>query len=408
MNPHPAPVSDDGARARSGALSRITAALAIAFVAVFFASLFDRERVLFETLAKIDERVRAGEMWRLFTASFLHANLLHLWFNCTALFAVGPGVEIRYGRTGYLAVFLVGGAVGMAASVLLVPQPSVGASAGIFALLGALLAQALRTSPGRLPRGASRALVVRVLGIVALNLAIGFVARFIDNAAHVGGLVGGFVLGLLLPVKEPIAREVRGPEDATAPAGRGGEDTERDERTDRGERTPSPPVRLVPPREKSLAWPAIIAGLVLLVAVVMPSGDERPSRERLRVDDDRGEEVLVAPGPLLLENGTRIAFAAPVKARWGRPALCFGFDADGRRLAQTGAAGLAVTLTTEAGEHRSLRSPFLVRGRGGQLVCFNEAGPSPPDASYTGAIFWLTAPLRPLRARDVWFASWPE
>jgi rhomboid protease GluP len=170
---------------------------------VFVASSFDPDRWIFETFAKIDGPVRAGEVWRLFTASFLHAGVLHLWFNCTALVAIGPPVERAYGGLRYLALFLLGGAVGMAASVLFVPQPSVGASAGIFALLGVMLANLLRARDPLEP-SVRRKLTTRLLVIVAINVGIGLFAGFIDNAAHLGGLAGGFVLGLLLRARAPL------------------------------------------------------------------------------------------------------------------------------------------------------------------------------------------------------------
>jgi membrane associated rhomboid family serine protease len=194
--------------------SPATAGLIAAFVAVWLATWFDTDRVIFSLFAKVNEAILQGQVWRLFTASFLHAGLLHLWFNSTALAAIGPSIERAYGRVQYLAAFLVGGAVGMAASVLFVPAPSVGASAGVFALLGVLLAHAVR-SKGTMTPPARKALIARVLTVVALNVAVGLLANFIDNAAHIGGLVGGFVLGFALrerpPPRDPSTRAGAGP-----------------------------------------------------------------------------------------------------------------------------------------------------------------------------------------------------
>lgn len=177
--------------------SPATAALIGAFIAVFVAEVFDKDRRLVEAFAKIGDRVRAGEVWRLFTASFLHGGVVHLWLNAASLASVGPPVERAYGWRKYLVLFLVGGACGMALSVVLVPQPSLGASAGVFAVLGALAAYTLK---GRnlLPKAARGFIIRQVLVVVGLNLGIGLMVRVIDNAAHVGGLVGGFLLGLVL------------------------------------------------------------------------------------------------------------------------------------------------------------------------------------------------------------------
>ena len=152
---------------------------------------------LVERFAKIDARVRAGEWWRLFTASFLHGGLVHLGVNGYALYAIGPTVEQLYGRVRFLAVFLLGGAVGFAASTAFVRAPSLGASAGLFALLGVLLGYAIRER-ARLDPAARSAMTRQILIVAGLNLALGFMVPFVDNAAHLGGFVGGLALGVLL------------------------------------------------------------------------------------------------------------------------------------------------------------------------------------------------------------------
>lgn len=198
MNPTATPVIAGKDRLRfKMRQAPMTAGLIIAFILVWVATWFDMDHVIFLNLAKANDRIRAGEAWRLFTASFLHAGFVHLWFNAMSLGSIGPTIERVYGKLQYLVIFLVGGAVGMLASVLFVPQPSVGASAGVFALLGVVLAYALRSGRA-LPPQARKFLVIQVLVIVGLNVVLGLLAGFIDNAAHIGGLVGGFALGLVL------------------------------------------------------------------------------------------------------------------------------------------------------------------------------------------------------------------
>ncbi len=194
MRPHPLP----GARDRLGWFrdAPATKTLVVVCCAVFALQLADRG-VLEDLFAKVNERILAGEAWRLFTASLLHGGPAHLAFNSLALLSVGPPVERLYGRARFAAIFFLGGAAGYAASVALVPAPSVGASAGIFALLGALLAFAIRW--GRRLGSEGRRLMIREIAVVVgLNLALGLTAGFIDIAAHVGGLAGGFALGLVL------------------------------------------------------------------------------------------------------------------------------------------------------------------------------------------------------------------
>ena len=167
-------------------------------MALLLAYLASRENPdLVDRFAKVDASVRAGQLWRLFTASFLHAGLAHLAVNGFALSVIGPTVEFLYGPVVLLLFFLFGGAVGFAASTVFVPSPSLGASAGLFALLGTLLAFAVR-SRDRLPPAVRRAMIREILTVAAFNLALGLVVGFIDNAAHVGGFLGGLALGLLV------------------------------------------------------------------------------------------------------------------------------------------------------------------------------------------------------------------
>ncbi len=224
MNPTTPPLVAESDRLRfKMRQSPVTAALVISFIVVWVATWFDMEHVIFSRFAKVNEAVRAGEVWRLFTASFLHAGAMHLWFNGMAMGAIGPTIERVYGRLQYLIVFLLGGAVGMLASVLLMPRPSVGASAGVFALLGVLLAHATRSGKA-LPSQARKVLVIQVLFIVGLNIVLGLIAGFIDTAAHIGGLVGGFALGLILRARGPLvaiaspAPDASGAASSTAPA----------------------------------------------------------------------------------------------------------------------------------------------------------------------------------------------
>ena len=180
--------------------SPATAVLLVALVAIYFLSAADPELV--QRFAKVDSRIRAGEWWRLITASFLHGGLLHLGVNGLALSAIGPTVEQLYGRLRFALIFLLGGAAGFAASTVFVVQPSLGASAGLFALLGVLLGYAVRERR-RLVPASRRAMIQEILMVAGMNLALGLMVPFVDNAAHVGGFGGGLALGMVL---RPIRR----------------------------------------------------------------------------------------------------------------------------------------------------------------------------------------------------------
>jgi membrane associated rhomboid family serine protease len=140
----------------------------------------------------------AGQWWRLFTSMFLHFGLLHLAFNMWALWANGVTTERLYGSTRYLALYLVAGVAGSLTSFLWHPFVNgAGASGAIFGVLGALFAYFLRTDSG-VPKSvltAQRNTAAIFIVISILNAAR---VQGIDNAAHLGGLAAGFVMGLIL------------------------------------------------------------------------------------------------------------------------------------------------------------------------------------------------------------------
>lgn len=131
--------------------------------------------------------------WRVFTSMFVHIGLMHLLFNMYALWLFGPALEARYGRARMLALFLVSGLLGAGVSLLMLPGGvRAGASGGVFGILGGWIAFFARHRSLRGAREQLRSL----LGLVAINLVIGFIPGFgIDVWAHIGGLVGGIVVG---------------------------------------------------------------------------------------------------------------------------------------------------------------------------------------------------------------------
>ncbi|MEZ5066499.1 MAG: rhomboid family intramembrane serine protease [bacterium] len=140
--------------------------------------------------------VWAGEWWRLVVSMFLHAGWLHLLLNGYALFVLGRNVEAFYGPWKLLALFLGSGIAGSFASALLWNPLSVGASGGIFGLLGASLVFAFRWR-SMLEKRVTWVMGTALLPWVVLNLVIGVVFPYIDMAAHVGGLAGGALLALV-------------------------------------------------------------------------------------------------------------------------------------------------------------------------------------------------------------------
>lgn len=153
--------------------------------------------VLVEWGARSRDLVVDGEVWRLLSCVWLHGDSLHLGLNMLALFGLGRILEAVYGWERVLLVFAVSGLTGSLAGHLLGGPVSVGASGAIFGLLGAGVTFGLLH--GReLPASMRRVLGRGLLPWVALNIVIGFVIPRIDNAGHVGGLLGGALVAAVL------------------------------------------------------------------------------------------------------------------------------------------------------------------------------------------------------------------
>jgi rhomboid protease GluP len=139
-----------------------------------------------------------GQWWRLLTSMFLHGGWVHIGMNMAALYSVGVFCERLFGSRRFLLLYLVAGVSGSAASVLLNPGVnSVGASGAIFGIMGGLLAFIRNPDSGVPPTIVGR-LRRTVSTFVLLNIGAGIIYPHIDNAAHIGGLVGGFFAGMAL------------------------------------------------------------------------------------------------------------------------------------------------------------------------------------------------------------------
>jgi rhomboid protease GluP len=153
-------------------------------------------RVLFD-LGALQARaiVVEDQYWRLVTAMFLHAGLVHLAFNMYALYIFGALVESAFGSAWFLAIYFVSGILASITSFALsgnnVFGVSVGASGAVFGLLGAWVAYNYRRRGSIL---ASRNLQTAMM-LIVLNLVLGFSIAGIDNSAHIGGLVSGIAAG---------------------------------------------------------------------------------------------------------------------------------------------------------------------------------------------------------------------
>jgi rhomboid protease GluP len=136
-----------------------------------------------------------GEWWRLLTNTFMHGGLMHILANMYGLLFVGIFLEPLLGKTKYLLVYLTTGIIASVASICWYDATvSVGASGAIFGLYGFFLAALLLKV---FPPDFGKAFLISTLVFVGFNLLMGFRGG-IDNAAHIGGLVSGFILGLIM------------------------------------------------------------------------------------------------------------------------------------------------------------------------------------------------------------------
>jgi rhomboid protease GluP len=136
-----------------------------------------------------DAILRYGQWWRLVTAGFLHGGLLHIGMNSWVLFDLGAQVEEVYGGARLILIYFMATVCGFLASTFWTSALSVGASAGIFGLIGAMIALGVRHQGSALGV-AIRGMYVRwaIYGLI-FGLLPGL---HIDNAAHIGGLAAGF------------------------------------------------------------------------------------------------------------------------------------------------------------------------------------------------------------------------
>ncbi len=140
--------------------------------------------------------LQRGEYWRLIAAMFLHGGWLHWFLNCWALYQLGTLYETLFGSVRFALIYFVSGICASAASSLYSHGPAVGASGAIFGILGAFIFSISR-SPQYRHQPWTRSLIAQLVFWIVVNIVIGFSVQFIDNVAHMAGLITGLLLGFL-------------------------------------------------------------------------------------------------------------------------------------------------------------------------------------------------------------------
>ncbi|HYX07566.1 MAG TPA: rhomboid family intramembrane serine protease [Bacteroidales bacterium] len=147
-----------------------------------------------------------GQFWRLLTSTFVHAGIIHLVANMYALLFVGAALEKAIGKNKFLFSYLATGILASLSSLIFHDNiVSIGASGAIFGLFGVLLALLL-SKQFNFADVSKKNLLSSVGLFIFYNIIYGFNKAGIDNAAHIGGLLGGFIIGLLyyLIIKEKL------------------------------------------------------------------------------------------------------------------------------------------------------------------------------------------------------------
>ena len=142
--------------------------------------------------------VKHGQIWRLITCAFLHVGLIHLLVNMYSLRVIGPSVEALIGKWKFVFIYLISSVSASLMSLVFTEANivSAGASGAIFGLMGALLYFGYHY---RLYL--NDAIKTQIIPVIVFNLLIGFMISGIDNGAHIGGLVGGYLATMAIGIK---------------------------------------------------------------------------------------------------------------------------------------------------------------------------------------------------------------
>jgi rhomboid protease GluP len=153
--------------------------------------------------AKYNRYILSGEYYRLVTCMFLHGGLIHLVFNMYALYSIGPLVEKIHGRIKYLIIYFVSGIMSSLFSFIFSEGVSIGASGAIFGLLGTTLVFAVT-----MRKNIGKDFLRNISSVIIINLFIGLTMSNIDNYGHIGGLLGGAVIAVLLNIIRKSERHI--------------------------------------------------------------------------------------------------------------------------------------------------------------------------------------------------------
>lgn len=170
--------------------------IAIVFAYEVLTQAYNSDEAMVAMGAIVPGLVQRGELWRLIASMFLHGGWLHWAANSWALYQLGTLYEVLFGSKRFALIYFSTGIIAGLASSMYNHGPAVGASGAVFGILGAFIFS-IRRSPIYRHQPWTRGLIGQLVFWIVVNLAIGFSVKFIDNVAHIGGLISGLLMGLI-------------------------------------------------------------------------------------------------------------------------------------------------------------------------------------------------------------------
>lgn len=166
------------------------------FVNILFYVLSIISNSFYNSMVLNPSKILNGEYYRLLSCIFMHGGTIHLLCNMYCLYVIGPQVESFFGKIKYIVIYLLSGIIGSLMSLAITNSISLGASGAIFGLLGSILYFGYHYRVYL-----SQAIKSQIIPLIVLNLFLGFILNGVDNAAHIGGLIGGILVSMMVGVK---------------------------------------------------------------------------------------------------------------------------------------------------------------------------------------------------------------
>ena len=151
---------------------------------------------IIEIGAKSSYGIINGEFWRLLTPIFLHADIFHLVTNLFGILVFGSIIEKKLGSMKFVAIYVLSGIYGNTFSFYFSPYLGVGSSSSVFGVLASLLTYFYLNK--NMLGNIAKEYLISIIAIISISLIFGFISSGIDNAAHLGGILSGLIISILI------------------------------------------------------------------------------------------------------------------------------------------------------------------------------------------------------------------